>query len=370
MKSLAFFSLAAAVVAVSLVLLPQFWIYVFLALDFYTPWNMWKSQTFQTWADFVISLRPEQPELPIPEVHVDDATVEIVRKLSKGYAFPIVIRGAVKDTDAVKLWNDPEWWIKNYPNATVLCQYIETLQYGSSAAACSIQEYFDAYQKGNPFYISGASDIFGEYPELLDMVETPRLTELIEGERIFTQIFMGFPKMGSDIHTATGVNYFRQIAGRKKWWFIPPSQTAFVYPAINENGFSAHTRTWVGKGSAKMSPHMAKLERYTAVLDPGDVLINPPWFWHGILNLGNDPNELVIGVPTRYRSPGNTAGFRTNTVLQLIALQTLARKYGDPDAFLTKDDDGTDHLEAAIRQNRLARASELSDELRKEMKGE
>src|SRR5690606_13434654 len=147
----------------------------------------------------------------------------------------------------------------------------ETLKYGTGAAECSIQEYFDAYNKGNPFYISGASDIFGEHPELLGMIETPKLTKLIEGERIFTQLFMGFPKMGSDIHTATGVNYCRRIAGRKKWWCSPPSQTAFLYPAINESGFSAHTKTWVGKGNAKISPHMAKLERYTAVLEPGDV---------------------------------------------------------------------------------------------------
>jgi hypothetical protein len=367
MKHLA---VGVALLAVSLVLLPQFWIYVFMLLDFYTPWKSWPSPTFNAWTDLVLSLRGDRPELPIPEVHIDVATVEEVRRLSNHYAFPVVIRGAVKDTEAVKSWGKPEWWIKNFPNATVLCQYIETIKYGTGAAECSIQEYFDAYNRGNPFYISGASDIFGEHPELLNMIETPKLTSLIEGERIFTQIFMGFPKMGSDIHTATGVNYFRQISGRKKWWFIPPSQTAFLYPAINENGFSAHTKTWVGKGNAKISPHMSKLERYTAILEPGDVLINPPWFWHGILNLGDDPNELVIGVPTRYRSPGNTAGFRTNPTLQIVALHTLSRKYGNTEAFLTKDDDGTDHLEAAIRQNRLARANELTEDLRKEMKGE
>ena len=76
------------------------------------------------------------------------------------------------------------------------------------------------------------------------------------------------------------------IVGSKKWWFIPPSQTPYLKPSINVNGFSAHTHTLVGKNGESASPWMEKLERYTAVLNPGDVLINPPWFWHGILNLG------------------------------------------------------------------------------------
>jgi uncharacterized RmlC-like cupin family protein len=36
----------------------------------------------------------------------------------------------------------------------------------------------------------------------------------------------------------------------------------------------------VGKNGEKMSPWMNKLERYTVTLQPGDLLMNPPWFWH------------------------------------------------------------------------------------------
>lgn len=54
---------------------------------------------------------------------------------------------------------------------------------------------------------------------------------------------------------------FRQIVGSKKWWFIPPSQTPFIKPSINVNGFSAHTHTLVGKNGEQESPWMKKLER-------------------------------------------------------------------------------------------------------------
>jgi hypothetical protein len=123
---------------------------------------------------------------------------------------------------------------------------------------------------------------------------------------------------------------FRMITGQKKWWFIPVSQTAYLKPSINIQGFSAHTKTLVGKGGAKASPWLNKVERYTTVLGPGDVLVNPPWFWHGILNLGDkEKNELVIGAPSRYSAKEATqAGVRTNFVFTLNAIIAMVRQYG------------------------------------------
>ena len=70
------------------------------------------------------------------------------------------------------------------------------------------------------------------------------------------------------------IKSFRMIAGQKKWWFIHPSQTPYLYPAINVNGFSAHTKTRVGRDNTDPSPWLEKIERYTTVLSPGDVLVS------------------------------------------------------------------------------------------------
>lgn len=100
-------------------------------------------------------------------------------------------------------------------------------------------------------------------------------------------------------------------------------------PAINVNGFSSHTLTKVGKGQEVVSPWFSKLRRYTSTLNPGDVLVNPPWYWHGILNLG-EPNELVIGSPTRYGGAqiANRAAMKTNVFFTLNAYLSLIRRYG------------------------------------------
>lgn len=220
-------------------------------------------------------------------------------------------------------WKDPEWWVKNYADEEVLCGTLANV-----VEDCTIQSFFNEREAGNPFYISGASVIFDRHPELHEMIDNQEIRDIEPGVRTATQIFMGVPKMGSDIHCAIGVNMFRQITGQKKWWFIPPSQTAYLKPSINVNSFSAHTHTLVGKSDGEPSPWLDKIERYTAILNPGDVLINPPWFWHGILNLGTD-NELIIGAPSRY-GKGVTfkAALLSNPVFTLNAVVTLARRYG------------------------------------------
>lgn len=164
------------------------------------------------------------------------------------------------------------------------------------------------------------------------------------------------------------------IVGSKKWWFIPPSQTAYLKPSINVNGFSAHTRTLVGKNGEIESPWMKKLERYTAVLHPGDVLINPPWFWHGILNQGlrhyrknilsifhyvihlssgEHSNDLVIGCPTRFQgAKGLIAAVRSNPFLTASAFSVII-KNAISNGFRARGD-----LEDKIQANRVARMQE------------
>lgn len=284
--------------------------------------------------------------MSIPELHANNFTKEDVERLSKGFTFPLVIREVLVNTSAVEKWNNPAWWVKNYKNESVLCGTLDTVR-----DECTIGDFFNEVEKGNPFYVSGASKIFTKNPDLTAMVEDERLIKLEPSDRVSTQLFMGLKDMGSDIHCAIGVNIFRQIAGTKKWWFIPPTQTPYLKPSINVNGFSAHTHTLVGKDGEVQSPWMNKLERYTATLYPGDVLINPPWFWHGIINEG-EKSDLVVGVPTRYGGrQGVVAALKSNPFMSMFAIMVIYVKYGGPEKFKG----ASDVLEDKINANRKAR---------------
>ncbi len=149
---------------------------------------------------------------------------------------------------------------------------------------------------------------------------------------------------------------FRQISGQKQWWFVPPSETSHLWPAINTNGFSAHTKTKIGKNADfPASPWWNKVTRYTTILNPGDVLINPPWFWHGIKNLG-EPDKLVIGSPVRFAGEVRKPSFKTNLPLTLHGFFRFFLKYG-PAALMPGF---KPNLQADIGGNRDTRSEEMA----------
>lgn len=89
------------------------------------------------------------------------------------------------------------------------------------AIGCTMANFFEDLEAGNPYYISGtynaaatpadplflgASKIFDKNKELHGMVDSPAVVAIEPGRRTATQMFMGVPTMGSDIHCATGIN--------------------------------------------------------------------------------------------------------------------------------------------------------------------
>ena len=87
------------------------------------------------------------------------------------------------------------------------------------------------------------------------------------------------------------------------------------------------------------------------------MLINPPWFWHGILNLPDVDahQDLVIGSPVRYgRGPSSQAAFKTNLLWTINSFAVLLSKYGTA----AMRPDFKFNLQADIAGNRRSRQAE------------
>jgi len=309
-----------------------------------------------------MSRLPDREEIPALELSLDQLTKESLRLASHDYTFPVVIRNAMKDMPAITKWNNITWWLENYGNEEVLCKYVVK---AGDAPACTVKDAINLENPSERLYISGEARIFQRRKELEDMVASDFINSVSPGSPVFTQLFLGYGNMGSDVHSAIGCNMFRQVVGRKKWWLIPVSQTAYVYPSLNPNGFSAHTLTKIGKGNEEPSPWLSKIERYTVTLNPGDVLLNPPWFWHGIKNFADTPDGLVIGVPTRYATanPLKMPAFRSNFLLSVIGLGSITYTYG-LDKFFSSSDSFQQGIERA-RASRSDLAAKHEAELKK-----
>ena len=323
-----FVAVAVACLLPVVLLIPIVSIHTIIIIDFFTAFNFNQpsiSSSFQAWQLSKLSdIEEQQPVFMSPT----DITKESFYDISKD---------ALSNSDAINKWNSVNWWLDNYGNESVLCKYVE--KGGVDKTNCTIHEVLNS-KSDNKLYIAGENKLLNNH-ELQKMVEFPVLDRIAPGPAIFKQLYMGFEGMGSDVHGAMGLTIFTQIVGEKKWWLFPVSQTPYLLPALNKNGFSIGSQTKIGKGSDTISPWVSKLERYVVTLQPGDVLLSPPWYWHGVKNefihptsaptdtaSASDIQRLVIGVPTRYATPLFASAFKNNWLLTTIGIMSLAQEHG------------------------------------------
>ena len=255
---------------------------------------------------------------------------EAVLDLSEDYTRPVVVRGALRDSPALGNWGRREWWLEHYPDEQVLC---------ANSDGSSLLPIREALVDENN-YISGTAALFERQPELCEMVESEVTQALCPQqpavEPIFYQLFMGHSGQGTTVHSASSINLFRQMAGRKKWYFIPPDQTPYLRAKVFRNGYAATSHTTQPCVEQSGSPWFSRLVRYTATLEPGDLLINPPWWWHSVENLQDD--EMIAGVATRFIA-GRRAllvdPFKTALALSRVLTSDtgVAAKDADPEAY-------------------------------------
>ncbi len=119
------------------------------------------------------------------------------------------------------------------------------------------------------------------------------------------QVFIGGPNSETVLHNANQSNLFTQVYGEKKWMLIPNYYTPVIDPSpIN----SIYRGAPYKSGDKPFDPFNPTFEppydlfryvdMYTVTLKPGDVLWNPPYFWHAVKNL-----TPSIGVGYRWISP-------------------------------------------------------------------
>lgn len=240
------------------------------------------------------------PIVEMGEISAKDYWKTFVRKNT-----PVIIRGGAKHTFAYKNWTVESFRERFGDFGTeIVSQGINDQNDSTFKPVYSkLKDVIDSANSNEKLYIAFCADIFSAYPELLDELSCLDFQEYMGGASarfVGAQLFLGADSStGSDVHCANGNNLFFQIQGRKKWTFIHPDYLWLMYPMLDR--FFLYCASFVKRDYDEAyldqyAPLQKYVPTYEAVLEPGDILLNPPWQWHAIDNLtgGN------IAVATRW----------------------------------------------------------------------
>lgn len=255
------------------------------------------------------------PAESIPELDIADLTSENVRKISDGFSKPFVVRGLIRDFDCVKKW-DLDYFEREFGNVELLAfanlqnntKYGETEVYKSTSSSspdnglCSIKEVCDCIRKGKPLYVNNISKLFAVSNKARSELNLDRLNNMMKNRffmdhnkdyQFFSQLFLGGKNTGTSLHCSSNINFFFNIKGQKKWGFIDPKYSSYIHCQTSENGLYASSfDDYFSDSSA--NPFL-RIPRQETVLNSGDFLFNPSWYWHAVKNL----SDYTIAVANR-----------------------------------------------------------------------
>jgi hypothetical protein len=250
---------------------------------------------------------PEQTaETPLPEYDWRNGTPEDFNKRFVQTPMPVVLRGYALDCDAVKRWN--------FDYIVDKCGEVDVnLTSAESDRVGKLKEVRDPRM-----YCANADAPFKRFPELVDELGIRKLVPYLHRDNTLNQFFIGQKATGSGFHCAGIWNFFYMIEGRKKWTFVDPALTWMIYPSINISAVAFSSLvSFPDKCDLSVYKLYKYCPRYSVELNPGDVLFNPPWWWHAVDNL----TLTSVAVATRWDAMRRDRSFYDlNRMLSLMAL--------------------------------------------------
>lgn len=243
--------------------------------------------------------------LPLPEWDWKDGDLEDFARTYRDVHRPVVFRGLLHRHPHFREW-DFEAFVRTYAKErVVLCCPVKD-GYDGTVAELDIPG----------VYLHNSERLLSRYPELLRDAGFDLIPRTVAQGIRFTgvvQLFVGRANTGSWWHCANGLNFFACLTGRKRWQFIDSSQSPLLNPRTG--GGARGTYFWSDSGAetaafrqaAELAGAEADVEdwvlqaaagcrRWEVVLEPGDLLFNPPFMWHQVENL----DDATIGMATRW----------------------------------------------------------------------
>jgi len=211
---------------------------------------------------------------------------------------PIIIEGKANDWECVKKWS-MDWLYENYCNDKValfdpLSSSSEKVNY--EVEETTLKDVLDAVKSGDTSKYSRFNRLLYDHPELVkdfDWKWLYMMRNRISSGKTF-QVFIGGKGTRTTLHCASEHNLFTQVYGKKHWYLFEPKCDIYLDPPINRSPYF-FSRFDPENPDYQNFPATKYLTVWECELNPGDVLFNPPNWWHQVTNMSHS-----IGVGFRW----------------------------------------------------------------------
>lgn len=242
---------------------------------------------------------PIQPS-PIPTIQASDLSDTSFKQLSNNGRSPILIKGYMKNTPAVNLWN------LDYLKDAIHDFPINVINPSPQLTIENIPFNHFVDRIDDPLYCNNNHTIIGNFPTLFKDLNPDfnRLVKTLKSVDLkyvhIANLFIGYNNpdkkcTGSNMHSGGSGNFFCMITGQKHWTLIDPRYSCLLKGRVASSGIHAQTLFDMDKELTEVPEIFQRLPRYEVELEPGDILWNAPWWWHRIRN----DSGLSIGMAIR-----------------------------------------------------------------------
>jgi len=213
---------------------------------------------------------------------------------------PVVLRGAAADWPAVARWT-PDLLAAELGDEPVRLLHMDPEDAGSGRTEgvdTTIGEALARLSEGNTAYLRFVPSLMqrDDLRAQLDLAWLrARRGPLSPPGNL--HLFVGGAGTDTGLHSAVPANLFVQVAGRKRWVLYPPSASPAFRPPMERAMYFA-SRFDPDAPDPEAFPEACALPALEVELGPGDVLYNPPFWWHKVSN-----PTVSIGVGFRWFPP-------------------------------------------------------------------
>lgn len=238
---------------------------------------------------------------------VEDISPEEFHKLHLYGSKPLVLKGLAKNWECVQKWT-PEYFSEKCGDDEVFLidDHIATdesvLNDGNSI---SLREIINNLDNDKGKYARFVP-LLDNHPELYDDFDVSWLSKRMskdgkvalwgekgKGVKLRSHLFIGRKNAKTDVHCALTNNFFVNVYGTKRWFVFSPDYNPFIYSPVNWGPGVFGTEVCPIKKDYDTYPLWKYVSGYEFVLEPGDVLYNPPFWWHRV---SNESINIAVGL--------------------------------------------------------------------------